>query len=212
MSGRRLPGRDLDRAGQVTAALRLVWISVIFGLASGTVSVVTGLDGRSVSVLAIGLGVLADVTGSATLIWRFAAERRQPGQSPAAEARAALVVGVALATASVVILAQSAAALAAGFRPGTSDPALIAAGVSLAVLTPLAYAKRRLGGQMASRALQGDGTLSGIGAATSLLALTALGLYRTLGWWWADPAAAVTVAAIAAAEAWHTAPRARLHP
>jgi hypothetical protein len=35
---------------------------------------------------------------------------------------------------------------------------------------------------MASRALQGDATLSGIGAATSLLALTALGLYRTLGW------------------------------
>ena len=66
---------------------------------------------------------------------------------------------------------------------------LIAAAISLAVLAPLAHAKRRLGGQMASRALQGDGTLSGIGAATSLLALTALLLYR-----------------IAAIEAWHTAP------
>jgi len=54
---------------------------------------------------------------------------------------------------------------------------LIAAAVSLAVLAPLAYAKRRLGAQMASRALQGDGTLSGIGAATSLLALAALLLY-----------------------------------
>jgi divalent metal cation (Fe/Co/Zn/Cd) transporter len=56
-----------------------------------------------------------------------------------------------------------------------------------------------------------DGRLdgySGIGAATSLFALTALALYRTLGWWWPDPAAALTVAAIAAAEAWHTAPRA----
>jgi divalent metal cation (Fe/Co/Zn/Cd) transporter len=110
-----------------------------------------------------------------------------------------------------VILAQSVAALAAGSRPGTSDLALIAAGVSLAVLTPLARAKRRLGGQIASRALQGDGTLSGIGAAASLLALTALALYRTLGWWWPDPAAALSIAAIAAAEAWHTAPRALLH-
>jgi divalent metal cation (Fe/Co/Zn/Cd) transporter len=75
------------------------------------------------------------------------------------------------------------------------------------VLTPLAYAKRRLGARMASRALQGDGTLSGIGAATSLLALTALALYHTLGWWWADRAAALIVAAIAAIEAWRTAPR-----
>ncbi len=65
---------------------------------------------------------------------------------------------------------------------------------------------------MASRALQGDGTLSGIGAATSLLALTALALYRTLGWWWPDPTAALAVAAIAAAQAWHTAPRAHPHP
>ena len=211
MPGSHPPAPSQARVGQITAALRLVWISVAFGLLSGTVSVITGLHARSLSVLAIGLGVLADVTGSATLIWRFAAERRQPGRSPAAETRAAIVVAIALATASTVILVQSAAALAAGSRPGTSNLALIAAGLTLAVLTPLAYAKRRLGAQMASRALQGDGTLSGIGAATSLFALTALALYRTLGWWWPDPAAALTVAAIAAAGAWRTAPRALLH-
>ena len=107
----------------------------------------------------------------------------------------------ALVSASAAILAQSIAALATGSRPGTSNLALIAAGVSLAVLTPLAYAKRRLGGQIASHALQGDGTLSGIGAATSLFAPTALAPYHTLGWWWPDPAAALIVAVIAAAEA-----------
>jgi divalent metal cation (Fe/Co/Zn/Cd) transporter len=211
MPGNHPPAPGQVRARQITAALRLVWISVGFGLLSGTMSVITGLDGHSLGVLAIGLGVLADVTGSAALIWRFAAERREPGQSSAAEDCAAVVVAVALAAASAVILAQSVAALAAGSRPGTSDLAPIAASVSLAVLTPLARAKLRLGARMASRALQGDGTLSGIGAATSLLVLTALALYRTLGWWWPDPAAALTVAAIAAAEAWHTAPRALLH-
>jgi len=210
--GNHPPVPSQARAGQITAALWLVWISVGFGLLSGTVSVITGLHGHSLSVLAIGLGVLADVAGSATLIWRFAAERRQPGRSPAAEARAAIVVAVALATAGAVILAQAAAALGTGSRPGTSNLALIAAGVSLAVLTPLAYAKRRLGAQIASRALQGDGTLSGIGAATSLLALTALALHHALGWSWPDRAAALIVAAIAAAEAWHTAPRAHSPP
>jgi divalent metal cation (Fe/Co/Zn/Cd) transporter len=62
---------------------------------------------------------------------------------------------------------------------------------------------------MASRALQGDGALSGIGAATSLLALAALALYHVLGWWWADRIAALIVAAVAAAGAWQTAPRPR---
>jgi divalent metal cation (Fe/Co/Zn/Cd) transporter len=56
-----------------------------------------------------------------------------------------------------------------------------------------------------ARALQGDAALSGIGAATSLIALAALALYNALGWWWADRVAAL-LAAIAAAEAWPTAP------
>ena len=79
-----------------------------------------------------------------------------------------------------------------------------AAAVSLAVLAPLARAKRRLGERMDSRALCGDGTLSAIGAATSALALAALMLNDTLRWWWADRTAALIVALIAAAEAWHT--------
>lgn len=165
----------------------------------------TGLANHSLSVLAAGLGVLADVTGSATLIWRFRAERRQPERSGAAEARAAMVVAAVLTIVSAVITVQAVIALATRSHPDTSAVTLIAAGILLIVLTPLAYAKRRLGAQMASRALQGDGTLSGIGAATSLLALTALVLNDTLGWWWADRIAALAVAAVAAAEAWHIA-------
>ncbi len=203
------PDNAGGRPDLIAAALRLVTVSVAFGILSGAVSIVTGLRGHSLGVFAIGLGVAADVTGSAALIWRFRAERRHPGRSDATETRAAIVVATALAVVSVVLIIESAVALASGSRPGTSAITPIAAGVCLAVLTPLAIAKRRLGGRMASRALQGDGTLSGIGAATSLLALAALVLYHTLGWWWADRVAALAVAAIAAAEAWHTAPRRR---
>lgn len=195
------------RPGLIAAALRLVTISVAFGILSGAVSIITGLQDQSLGVLAIGLGVAADVTGSATLIWRFRSERRQPGRSQTSEFRAAIVVAVALAVVSVVLIIESAVALANGSKPGTSAITLLAAGVSLAVLTPLAVAKRRLGARMDSRALQGDGALSGIGAATSLLALVALVLYHLLGWWWADRVAALLVAAIAAVEACHTAPR-----
>jgi len=200
---------DLTKTQQVTRALRLVWISVAFGLVSGTVSVITGLGAHSLGVFAVGLGVFADVTGSATLIWRFRAERHQPGHSAARERRAAIIVAIALAVVAVVLTVESIIALVSGSRPGTSAITLIAAGVSLAVLTPLAYAKRHLGRQMGSLALQGDGALSGIGAAISLLALAALVLNDALGWWWADRIAALIVAAVAAAEAWHTAPHHR---
>ena len=181
MSGNQLPGGGVARSRMVRSALRLVSVSVAFGVLSGTVSVITGLHDHSLGVFAVGLDVLADVTGSAVLIWRFRAELRRPGRDGRPERRAASVVAIALAVVAVALVVQSAAALASGSRPGTSGVTLAAAGVSLAVLTPLAYAKRRLGRRMDSRALQGDGALSGIGAASSLLALTALVLYDTLG-------------------------------
>lgn len=191
----------------VTRALRLVTASVIFGVLSGAVSVITGLRAGSLGVFAVGLGVFADVIGSAVLIWRFRAERRHPASPHAREESAAVIVGIALAMVAVVLAAESVTALASGTHPGSSAATLISAAVSLAVLAPLAAAKRRAGAKMGSRALMGDGALSGIGAATSLLALAALALYHTLGWWWADRAAALAVAVIAAAEAWRTIPR-----
>ena len=202
-----MPDSSPPRPELVSAALRLVWISVAFGILSGAVSVTTGLRDHSLGVFAVGLGVLADVTGSATLIWRFRAEQRQPHRAGPAETRAAVVVATALAIVSAVLITESAIALAARSHPGTSAVTLAAAAASVIVLTPLAYAKRRLGRQMTSRALAGDGALSGIGAITSLLALAALALNDALGWWWADRAAALIVAALAAAAAWHTAPK-----
>jgi divalent metal cation (Fe/Co/Zn/Cd) transporter len=206
MSRDVLPGAEVSRARLVTIALRLSLISVAFGALTGIISVTVGLRDHSLGVFGVGLGVLADVTGSAVLVWRFRAERSQRAQSDRMESRAAIVVAIALGVVSAVLAVESVLALAAGSRPGASTAALAVAGVSLAVLTPLAYAKRRLGHRMASAALKGDGALSAIGAATSLLALTGLALYSTLGWWWADRIAALVIAVIAANEARRTAP------
>jgi hypothetical protein len=62
----------------VRSALRLVSVSVAFGVLLGTVSIATGLHDHSLGVFAVGRDVLADVTGSAVLIWRFREEQRRP--------------------------------------------------------------------------------------------------------------------------------------
>jgi divalent metal cation (Fe/Co/Zn/Cd) transporter len=178
---------------------------VVFGLGSGAVSVVSGLHGHSLGVLAVGLGVLADVTGSATLIWRFRAELREPEASIRRERQSAVVVALALAVVAAVLGVESVLAIIQGTHPSASVITMAAAAVSTVVLAPLAIAKRRLGSRMNSRALQGDGTLSAIGAVTSFLAMVALIAYQLLGWWWADRVAAMVVAGVAGAEAWRTA-------
>jgi len=193
-----------NRSHDVRRALRLVTFSVVFGLASGAVSVTAGMQDHSLAVFAVGLGVLADVTGSATLIWRFRAELTSPALTGRRERQSAVIVSLALALTAIILAAESAIALAHGSYPAASAVTLTAASVSLLVLTPLAIAKRRLGRRMNSRALQGDGALSGIGAVVSFLAITALILYRLLGWWWADRVTALIVAAVAGIEAWRT--------
>ena len=154
MQRTRPAGPDAARQDLVAAALRLVTISVAFGLLSGAVSVLFGLRARSLGVLAIGLGVLADVAGSAVLIWRFRAEQRQPDAPLHAEGRAAMVVALSLAVVCVVLAADQRSRWRTD--PGRdSTAALAAAAVSVAVLTPLAIAKRRLGTRLNSLALRG---------------------------------------------------------
>jgi divalent metal cation (Fe/Co/Zn/Cd) transporter len=182
-------------------ALWLTWATVVWGLAAGSVSIVAGVLAGSLGVLGLGLNVLADVTGSAMLVWRFRAELHHAAHSEHVDARAARVVAAALATVSVVLAVGSVEALIVGSRPGQSAVGLVVAGLSVLVLTPLAYAKRRVARGLGSRALRGDAALSGIGAAVGLLALVGLGLDDAFGWWWADRVAGLLIAAIAAFEA-----------
>jgi divalent metal cation (Fe/Co/Zn/Cd) transporter len=157
---------------------------------------------HSLGVLAAGLAVLADLAGSAVLIWRFRAERQHPVNAKHVEARAAMVVVAALVMISAALTFESVRALLANSHPGSSALTLSAAAIAILALTPLAYLKRKTALALASRALKGDSTLSAIGAATALLALLGLLLYHSFGWWWADRVVALVIAGVAAAEAY----------
>lgn len=189
------------RGALLGRALRLSWASIGFGLISGSVAVGSGIAEHSLGVLAAGLSVLADVTGSIVLVWRFRSERSDPARAARVEELAALAVAVALGVIALALAFESISALVAGSHPGSSALTVITAAVSLAVLAPLAYFKRATATLLGSHALRGDSTLSAIGAGTALLALVGLVLYDALGWWWADRLVALVIAAVAGLEA-----------
>jgi divalent metal cation (Fe/Co/Zn/Cd) transporter len=196
------PAWQPSRPRLLERALFLVTLSVVWGALSGGFALAVGLADGSLAVLGVGLSVLADVSGSAMLIWRFRIERRRPVDARAAETRAGRVVAAALCATSVVLVAGSVHALLVGSRPGTSLLGLVGPAVTLAVLAPLAIAKRRVGAALDSPALEGDASLSAVGAATSCLALVGLLCFRVFGWWWTDRVAALVVAAVAGIEAY----------
>lgn len=182
-------------------ALVLSIVSVVWGLGVGTWSITAGLLAGSLGVLGLGLDVVGDVAGSASLVWRFRQERANPQAAERAEARASIVVVTALLLTATVLTVASVQALHAGTIPDNSLSAMLSAGISALVLAPLATAKRKVGRDLSSGALKGDGTLSGIGATLGILALVGLLANRYLGWWWADRVAALCAAFIALVEA-----------
>jgi divalent metal cation (Fe/Co/Zn/Cd) transporter len=195
----RMP--DDNRLALLDRALRLSYISIGFGLLSGAVSVGSGLADASLGVLASGLSMLADVTGSIVLVWRFRVERTDPVRAEHVEQRAAKVIITALVLIALLLAYESISALIKQTHPESGVLPIISAGVSTVVLYPLAFAKRRTAAELDSHALKGDSTLSLIGATTALLALIGIVLFNLFGWWWADRTVALVVAALAALEA-----------
>lgn len=74
------------------------------------------------------------------------------------------------------------------------------AAAALLVMPSLALAKHRTGQALGNRTLTADAAESALCAFTSGAALLGVGLNAWLGWWWADPAAALAIAVLAVGE------------
>jgi divalent metal cation (Fe/Co/Zn/Cd) transporter len=79
---------------------------------------------------------------------------------------------------------------------------MVLAGVSLVVMPVLGTAKRRLARRMGSRALAADGMETLLCAYLSFTLLLGLSLNAWLGWWWADPVAALAMVGFMLREGW----------
>jgi divalent metal cation (Fe/Co/Zn/Cd) transporter len=72
--------------------------------------------------------------------------------------------------------------------------------LSVIVMPLLARAKRQVAGQLGSRALAADAQQTSLCAYLSAIALIGVAMNALLGWWWADPAAALAMVPIIARE------------
>lgn len=74
--------------------------------------------------------------------------------------------------------------------------------ISVCILPPLAYGKILLASQLGSGALRGDGVLTAVGACLAVVTLLGLLVNTLLGWWWADPLAALLITGVLLREGW----------
>ena len=173
------------------AALEVLTVS--YNAVEGLVAIAAGVAAGSVALTGFGIDSVIEVTSGALLWWRLRTELGSAPLGPTVERRAARGAGLLLLALGVYILTDSARLLLAGNRPESSPLGIVLTALSLIVMPLLARAKLGVAASLASRALRADAHESIVCAWLSATTLLGLGLNAVLGWWWADPMAALAM-------------------
>jgi divalent metal cation (Fe/Co/Zn/Cd) transporter len=189
---------DQDRL--LARAILVSAFSVAWSLVVGGTAVAVAFVTRSPSLAGFGLDSVIDAVASVTLIWYFKARVRDPARAERMEARTLRAVGSALIVAAIYVAVHSVDLLVERSAPEGSVVGAAISAASLLVLPVVAIVKFRLAAGIHSAALRSDGVLTAGAALLGGVALVAVSLEGVDGAWWVDPAAALVIAAVLAAE------------
>ncbi len=183
----------MNRIQWLRRAIALEGVTVGYNTVEGIVAIVAGLAAGSVALAGFGIDSVIEVTSGALLWWRLRAELGSAPLGPTVERRAARGAGFLLLALGVYIVTDSARLLLTRNRPGTSQVGIALTALSLIVMPLLARAKLGVAAKLESRALRADAHETIVCAWLSATTLLGLGLNAVLGWWWADPVAALAM-------------------
>lgn len=165
-------------------------------VAEAAVAITAGLLAASIALVGFGLDSVIELISATVVIWQLRGEIT--GQDR--QTRAVRLIGVTFFALATYLTIDSIRDLATGTQPRQSIPGLAVTAAALIVMPALAIAKRRTGKALGNRTLVADSAETAFCALTSAAALLGVGLNTWLGWWWADPAAALIIAALAVKE------------
>ena len=189
------------RPESVKRALRLEFLTVGWNLVEGVIAVTAAVIAGSVALLGFGIDSFVECSSAVVMIWRLRAERdhRLTGERlESVERRARRLVAGSLFLLGAYVAFDAIQTLRTGDRPAFSFVGVVLLTVSVAVMLWLARAKRQVAGELGSEAMAADAFQTTACWWLSLAALLGIGLNGLLGWWWADPLAALVIAGLVA--------------
>ena len=181
------------RAALLRRGIVLEELTVGYNALEGLIAIGAGLAAGSVALTGFGVDSVIEVTSGVLLWWRLRAELGSAPLGPAVEARAARWAGILLLGLAVYLVVEAARRLLSQDRPEESVVGIGLMAASLVVMPLLARAKLRTARALGSRALRADAHETIVCAWLSLTTLCGLALHAALGWWWADPLAALAM-------------------
>jgi divalent metal cation (Fe/Co/Zn/Cd) transporter len=188
------PGRD-RRAVLARRVRLLVAATITYNVIEAVVAIGAGAAASSTALIGFGLDSVIEVSSAAAVAWQFA------GPDPEAREKTALrVIAFSFFALAAYVTAEAVRSLVGGGDAEHSSVGLVLAAVSLAVMPGLSYAQRRAGRELGSRTAVADSKQTLLCTYLSAVLLVGLGLNSLFGWSWADPVAALVIAAVAVKE------------
>lgn len=187
------------RAEQLTRRIRLlVAATITYNLIEATTAITAGILASSTALTGFGLDSVAEVSSAAAVAWQFSA--RSPAVREAREITTLKITAVSFFALAAYITATSVRALTGSSPAGHSLPGIVLAAASVLVMPLLSAAQRRAGRELGSASAVADSRQTLLCTCLSAVLLAGLLANAVLGWRWADPLAALVIAAAALRE------------
>jgi divalent metal cation (Fe/Co/Zn/Cd) transporter len=173
----------------------LVGATIAYNVVEAIVALAAGTIASSSALVAFGLDSVVEVLSAAAVAWQFSVADHERRERVAMRLIAVSFFGLA-----AFVSIDAVRSLATQEPAEHSTVGIILAAVSLAVMPVLSWAERRTGRELGSGSAVADSKQTLLCTYLSGVLLVGLVLNSTLGWSWADPLAALMIAAVAVKE------------
>lgn len=185
-----------DRRSILTRRVRLlVAATITYNVVEAVVALVAGTVASSIALIGFGLDSVIEVSSAAAVAWQFS------GVDPQRRERVALrVIALSFFALAGYVTVQAARSLLGASEADQSTVGIALVAISVLVMPLLSWAQRRAGRELGSASAVADSRQTLLCAYLSAAVLVGLVLNAALGWWWADPVAALVLAVLAVRE------------
>lgn len=169
--------------------------TITYNVLEAVVALAAGTLASSSALIGFGLDSIVEVLSAAAVAWQFAAPDPHRREKAAMRVIAFSFFGLA-----AFVTVDAIRALLGAAEPEHSPVGIGLAAVSLVVMPFLSWFERRTGRELGSATAVADSHQTLLCTYLSAVLLVGLVLNSTLGWTWADPVAALVIAAVAVRE------------
>jgi divalent metal cation (Fe/Co/Zn/Cd) transporter len=173
----------------------LVGATITYNVIEAVVALGEGTRVSSSALIGFGLDSVVEISSAAAVAWQFSAKDPETREKTALR-----FIAISFFALAAYVSVDAALSLLGVREARPSLIGIVLAAASLVVMPVLSLAQRRAGRELGSRSAVADSKQTLLCTYLSAILLAGLVLNSLWGWSWADPVAAIGIAAIAARE------------